>query len=61
MKKARSTKPAAKTRTGAKRKVKRVAKSKNLESPIHNTTGGEMPNPASRNRPERRDVRYGFR
>lgn len=65
MKKAKSTKPtktAAKKSAGRKKiKSKLITKSKTPVPPIHNTTGGETPNPAARNRPSRKDVRFGFR
>lgn len=65
MKKVKSNKTAktAAKRSTAKKKVKSklVAKSETSASQIHNTSGGEMPNPASRTRPTRKDVRFGFR
>lgn len=65
MKKVKSNKPtktAAKTSSARKKvKSKLITKSKIPVSPIHDTSGGEMPNPASRNKPSRKDVRFGFR
>lgn len=65
MKKTKSIK--AKTtnvkKSAAKKKAKSklITKSKTPATPIHNTSGGEMPDPATRTRPLRKDVRYGFR
>lgn len=65
MKKAKTTKPTKTTAkaTAAKKKTKSklITKSKIPVSPIHDTTGGEMPNPASKHRIHRKDVRLGFR
>lgn len=50
-----------KSATKKKAKSKLITKSQTPASPIHNTSGGEMPDPALRTRPLRKDVRYGFR
>lgn len=70
MKKAKSTKQtktaattsSAKTSSARKKaKSKLITKSKISMSPIHDTSGGEMPNPGSKTKPSRKDVRFGFR
>lgn len=68
MKKSKSTKTIKPKKTAAKAsatkkktKSKLITKSKIPVSPIHDTTGGEMPNPASKHRVLRKDVRLGFR
>jgi hypothetical protein len=57
--------PKAKSKKITAKLAKKPAKAKEMapvvESQIHNTAGAEMPNPAARNRPYRRDVRMAFR
>jgi hypothetical protein len=52
-----------------KKKITMVAKARKavgkvariVDSPVHNTSAAEMPNPADRRRPLRKDVRFAFR
>ncbi|MGZ3773311.1 MAG: hypothetical protein ACXVCY_05980 [Pseudobdellovibrionaceae bacterium] len=65
MKKVKSSNPTKTARkastTRSKIKSKLITKSKVPVTPIHDTSGGEMPNPTARHKPSRKDVRFGFR
>lgn len=60
-----SSKKATKTSKKSHLKPKKISTSKKSqpiqESAVHNTSGAVMPNPAARNRPHRKDVRFAFR
>ncbi|MGZ3769918.1 MAG: hypothetical protein ACXVCP_09810 [Bdellovibrio sp.] len=62
MKKVKKTKTAAQSSAAKKKaKSKLASRSKVPVTPIHDTSGGEMPNPTAKSRVSRKDVRLGFR